>query len=274
MNMNDWTYCQIQFQILDDGRGTSDFNGLANRQMWIRFIAQSENKTIRESIKLPIHTSSRIPLTPDKNSLAQKQVLTKLVDTLEYDGWEVVDEGSGEWWQIRLRRDTPYQPPQKAKPKFRDWLIGGIILIPLVIGILLNLSNFIGLNAYSHYSKAGLELTPSTSAPLVEQLVIIDLSNRELDPLQDLIPADLAAEDPQNAETVVWLDCETDSNWRGSTTNCAVTVIDWSEKQILDERLIEGEFTLHPEEGAPQSEVVGNRNNQAILDYLNKLPRK
>ncbi len=271
--MINWTYCQINFQILDDGRGYSDANGLSNRQMWIRFIAQSENKTIRKSVKLPIHTTSGTPLAPDKNNLAQKQVLVELIDQLKWDGWEEVDSGGAEWWQVRLRRETPFQEPEKLKPKLRNFLPAVMLAITIILFALAGLSTFDGLNTYRHYTREDLNLSTSSASPQVEQMVVINFNSRELDPLQDMLPADLAAEDPADAKTVVWINCDTESNWRGSTTDCEATVIDWPNQQILDEKLIEGEFTLHPED-EPQSEPTEYRNDQAILDYLTRLPRK
>ena len=271
--MIDWTYCQINFQILDDGRGASDANGLSNRQMWIRFIAQSENKTIRKSTKLPIHTSSGIPLAPDPNNLGQKQILGELINQLKWDGWEEVDRGGAEWWQVRFRQETPFQDPKKLKPKWRDLLPAVALVTAIALFGLAGLSNFDGLNPYRHYTREDLNLSAGNAPLQVDQMVLINFNSRELDPLQEMLPAELAADNPTNAKTVVWINCDTESNWRGATTDCATTVIDWSNKQILDEKLIEGEFTLHPEDEA-QSEQTEYRNDQAILDYLTNLPRQ
>lgn len=273
MPHKNWTYCQINFQILDDGRGFGRV-GLGNRLMWIRFIAQSGNKTIQTSKKLPIPTIGKAPLAPQKGNIGQEQILQDLIESLKRDHWEVVKAGQADWWQVRLRKEAPFEKP--VKPKLSSGELLTIAAVTLVIAILgvIGYLNFQSRNQLLHYTNVDLNSAPASTPPLVGSMVVIDFDTRELDPIQLQLPPGLAADDPQEAETVVWLDCETDSNWRGATSDCVVMVIDWNAQHILDERSFAGEFTLHPDPDDEDAQPIDIRDHDAIIAYLSSLPRK
>ena len=133
-------------------------------------------------------------------------------------------------------------------------------------------SNGQGPNPLRHYTKGELKVATGPVTPAVGPMVIIDVETRKLDPIQTLLPPGLAVEDLTKAETVVWLDCDTDSNWRGATTDCLATLIDWESRLILEEREFEGEFTLHPTSDEDDDQQVDIRDHEAIVTYLANLP--
>ena len=275
MTIKNWEYCEISFQILDDGRGFSSRNGLSNRLMWLRFIAQSENKIVGTSKKLPVPNIGNLPLAPQKENSSHQQILEDFISALKHQGWTLLEESPGEWWQHRFRMLAPVRKPHKPKLKPSEWLtIVGFFLVMLIIAKWA-VFKFEGSNPLWKYTNNELSRPAVSVEPVVSSMVIINLDTQSLDPLQSELPAALAAVDLANAETVVWLDCDTDSNWRGAKTDCSATVIDWPRKLILENQFFEGEFTLHPVDDSDERLKPSHiRNNAAIISYLTQLPRR
>ena len=274
MSAKNWNYCEISFQILDDGRGSSR-SGLGNRLMWLRFIAQCDNKIIGTSKKLPVPNIGNVPLAPQKGNSGHQQVLDDFLTSLKHQGWTLLEEAQGEWWQHRLRMLAPIKMPNKPKLKRSEWFAIICFFLAMLAIAKWAVFKFEGSHPLWKYTHTEVSQAAANFDTAVASMVIINLDTSELDPLQSELPVALAAEDLSTAETVVWLDCDTESNWRGATTDCSATVIDWPKKLILEEQLFEGKFTLHPEsDSADALNPADIRNNTAIISYLTELPRK
>ena len=275
MTIKNWEYCEISFQILDDGRGFSSRTGLSNRLMWLRFIAQSENRIIGASKKLPVPNIANIPLAPQKGNSSHQQILEDFITSLKHQGWTLLEETRGEWWQHRLRMLAPIKKSNTLQLKPNEWLTIIGFFIAILIITQWAVFKFEGSNPLWKYTNSDFNRASGIIEPAVASMVIIDLDKRSLDPLQAKLPTSLASGDLADAETIVWLDCDTESHWRGATTDCTTTLIDWPRKLILEERRFEGEFVLHPIDDSDDTlNPADIRNNAAILAYLTTLPRK
>ncbi len=109
----EWDYCQINMQILDDGQ---DLFFVSNRLMWLQFFAQASGPhrsyTAGKSSRIPIASVPGVLYTPQQGNDGHRAILQNLLDALAEDGWEQTAYTGSQWWEARLRRP--------ARPK-RSW---------------------------------------------------------------------------------------------------------------------------------------------------------
>lgn len=101
-----WEYCQIDFQVIDDGR---DPGHSSHKLMWVQFRAVTEGENgrsiIARSEKMPMpNMLGAGAYAPQKENLGHTNMHAIFVQSLQDDGWELLQQRGGEWWQRRLRR--------------------------------------------------------------------------------------------------------------------------------------------------------------------------
>jgi hypothetical protein len=110
-----WEYCQIEAQVVHDGRGHSAYSG-APPNYWFKFIANGTSNgqpfVAGKSEKIPI--PSTVMVVKDSVPVQQQHgnFHAMLVTQLKKDGWESVGATSSQWWSQRFRR------PQQERPSF------------------------------------------------------------------------------------------------------------------------------------------------------------
>jgi hypothetical protein len=115
-----WDYCEIRFQLRYKGE---DYTRSGMKHVWLVFQALTtesrKNPIIRESIEIPVPGNVLGgALTPQKNNASHLNIHQDLMLQLRIDGWEVLPEQGGAWWEKRLRRRASLRPPSK-KPFWR-----------------------------------------------------------------------------------------------------------------------------------------------------------
>jgi hypothetical protein len=101
-----WDYCTIRFQLRYKGE---DYTRSGMKHVWLVFQAitteSRKNPIIRESIEIPVPGNVLGgALTPQKNNASHLNIHQDLMMQLRMDGWEVLPEQGGAWWEKRLRR--------------------------------------------------------------------------------------------------------------------------------------------------------------------------
>jgi hypothetical protein len=101
-----WEHCDIEVQVVDDGR---DGGESGSKIMWFRFRAHvtgpDGNYVAGTSEKVPMaNMPGADAYTPQKDNAGHHGMLQTLVDELEEEGWQVMPEKGGNWWELKLRR--------------------------------------------------------------------------------------------------------------------------------------------------------------------------
>ncbi|MFK7802845.1 MAG: hypothetical protein AB8G95_14510 [Anaerolineae bacterium] len=284
MSNNEWEYCQIRFQIIDDGREATRGSGLGTRLMWIQFVAEANEfgkiYIAGKSERLPMPNNSRAGLTPQKGNSGQQNILNELVQTLKHDGWELLPSNNGEWWGRNFRRPTSLENVKKSKVnrKERLMILGALVALAIIGTLVFSLfPQAERERELREFTSADLVKSDLQSNPTVGRMVVIDLDTNQLDSIQQSLPANMVTENFDEVETVVWVDCDRESNWKGANVDCLVTVIDWDQKAISAQQTFDGEFTLHPTdpETNEKTELSNEalRNSASIRNYLANLPK-
>lgn len=273
-----WEYCQIDVQVQDDGR---DPTRAGHRMMWFQFQARVSNPTKNYIAK----KSTRVPMAnmlgaaayaPQKNNPGHENILNLLLHSLEQDGWELLPEISGEWWQRRLRRAV--SPSQRLSFPYKEWFVAGLALI---------LGTVLFWQVFTYYwttpFPAGvrqfteLNLIDDAGPPYrTGKLLIINLTNGHIDPLQEQLPANLQATTKDEIGTLVWLDCHIDGHFRWTESDCELTVIDFDQLKKLDVVYFEGNLRGDPVNRAgefhDEALEIRLRDTPSILSYILNLP--
>jgi hypothetical protein len=112
----EWDYCQINMQILDDGR---DPGRGGNKLMWLQFFAQASGPhrsyTAGKSTRIPVASIPGATYAPQQGNDGHRAILQNLLDALEVDDWEQTAYKGGPWWEVRLRR--PARPKHSLKSR-------------------------------------------------------------------------------------------------------------------------------------------------------------
>ncbi len=105
-NNNEWDYCTIKFQLRYKGE---DPTRGGYKLMWLVFQATvsgaNQNYLAGESTEIPI--AFNVPgasFAPQKSNASIVNVHQDLLQKLKGEGWELLPEKSGGWWESRLRR--------------------------------------------------------------------------------------------------------------------------------------------------------------------------
>jgi hypothetical protein len=89
---------------------------------------------------------------------------------------------------------------------------------------------------------------PESAKPYIQgKILVIDRREKQVDPFYRYIPDDLRATNPSEVGTVIWLDrgkklegYYTNGAW-GYSRSVRMTIIDWTNKALVDSRIIVGE---------------------------------
>jgi hypothetical protein len=101
-----WEYCQIEAQVIDDGR---DPGRGGHKKMWVQFravVGGGDGRFIAaRSEKMPMpNMLGAGAYAPQKSNLGHTNMHQIFLQSLQDDGWELLQQGGSEWWQQRLRR--------------------------------------------------------------------------------------------------------------------------------------------------------------------------
>ena len=131
----EWDYCTVDVQLVDDGRGFSEAAGPGLKTMWFRFVARADGANgpylADSTVKIPLANMPGATLAPDRNNNGHRSALERFVETLQEAGWELMPDGSGDWWQRRLRRPAA---ERQVQPR---WNVRDVVLIALLVLALL-----------------------------------------------------------------------------------------------------------------------------------------
>ena len=111
-----WDYCQIDYQVIDDGR---DPGRGGHKLMWFQFRARADgpNGTFiaGRAEKVPLaNMMGADAYAPQKNNVGHTNTLQNFLQQLQKEGWELLPGTGGDWWVRRLRR------PSRAKQSLRQ----------------------------------------------------------------------------------------------------------------------------------------------------------
>ena len=272
-----WEYCQIDVQVQDDAR---DRTWADNKMMWFQFVArttsQTEMRIIGRSTRVPVpNMTGALAYAPQKNNIAHQNILDIFLQSLQQDGWELLPNSGHQWWQKNLRRTARAQPA--SRPPLSTYFMSTFIFALLLL---------VGYFAYAAWTApfptgvqeyVELEVTENLAAPYrTGKVVIVNLTDSMLDPLQTQLPDAIRAERKGEVETVVWVDCHIMASWRRARSNCLVSVIDLAQAEKIAVATFEGskvnkEPPRHGEFQDYGMEIL-LRDEAAILEFITSLP--
>lgn len=127
INETEWDYCQIEYQLINDGRGYTQHSGPGNKLVWFRFIARASGPAGKyiaaRSPKTPLPNMMGTTWSPDQRNGGHQNVLHTFVETLQRDGWELQRGTNGAWWSKQLKRPTSKAKAQNSLwQKLSKWL--------------------------------------------------------------------------------------------------------------------------------------------------------
>lgn len=107
-----YDYCQIEYQVIDDGR---DPGRGGHKLMWFQFQAHADGPNgdyvADRAEKMPLaNMMGAAAYTPQSNNVGHTSTLQNFLEQLQKDGWELLPNRSGEWWQRQLRRPSQDRP--------------------------------------------------------------------------------------------------------------------------------------------------------------------
>ena len=116
--IENWDYCQIAYQLIDDGRDAGHTAG--HKLMWFEFQARSDGPngryTAGQTHKIPLTNMMGAPqYGPQKDNIGHTNTLQIFITKLEDDGWELLKEKGTNWWENRLRRPSDERPALRKK---------------------------------------------------------------------------------------------------------------------------------------------------------------
>lgn len=105
-NGEHWDYCHIEFKLRNKGEELT-YGGF--RQMWLVFLAYvtgpDKNYQAGESSEIPIPANIvGVAFGPRNNDPTHIHIHQNLLRELAADGWELLPDRGGAWWERRLRR--------------------------------------------------------------------------------------------------------------------------------------------------------------------------
>ena len=115
--LENWDYCQITYQIIDDGRDPGDQS--IHKLMWFEFQAHADGPngryTTGKTHKIPLANMMGAAMyAPQKENVGHTNTLQIFIQKLQSDGWELLNDKGSNWWEKRLRR------PSEARPTLRQ----------------------------------------------------------------------------------------------------------------------------------------------------------
>ncbi len=272
-----WDYCQIDVQIVDDGRSFAR-GGPGNKLMWFCFLARAAGPNgdyiASRTDKVPLANMLGATLSPDATNIGHQNVLQTFLEKLQAEGWVLESQKGGEWWERRLRR------PASAN-KLRRWKLTDLLLIVAAIVALIWLG-WLAFGLFTSPFPRGVAayldqpITVSTNAPYrVGKILPVNVDTRQIDPIYDQLPAALQARNPDEVGTVIRIDCDVDANWRRSTSDCMLSVIDFDKLTAVGQSTIVGTAVGPPASQSSSYNDGGQfelRDTEAILAYITNLP--
>ena len=122
-----WEYGQIEFRLRYKGEDVSR-SGL--KHVWLTFQARTngpDKSRLIGEVELPIAGAiAGASFVPQKNNIGHTNIHQILLTKLQKDGWELLHENRGAWWERRFRRAV--QPMQavaeQLKSKVAHWFRG------------------------------------------------------------------------------------------------------------------------------------------------------
>ena len=113
--IENWDYCQINYQVIDDGRDPGHTAG--HKLMWFEFQAKADGPngryTAGKTHKIPLANMMGATIyAPQKNNVGHINIHQIFIKKLEGEGWELLRDKGSNWWEKKLRR------PSKARPTF------------------------------------------------------------------------------------------------------------------------------------------------------------
>ncbi|MEJ2747543.1 MAG: hypothetical protein P8183_06500 [Anaerolineae bacterium] len=101
----EWDYCKIEFHLRNKGEPAA-VAGPA--QVWLAFVAHAtgpHQNYLAGEVEFPVPINfADAPLVPQRNNIGHVNMHQNLLLELQKDGWELLPEKSGSWWEKRLRR--------------------------------------------------------------------------------------------------------------------------------------------------------------------------
>jgi hypothetical protein len=114
-----WDYCQIKSRIRHKGEDTTISD---SKMVWLYFMAtvsgHYQNYIAGESSEIPLPANViGIAFSPQKQNASHRAIHKNLLVQLQEDGWELLPDSNGPWWERRLRR--PAHPPKSPLSWFK-----------------------------------------------------------------------------------------------------------------------------------------------------------
>ncbi len=121
-NKNEWDYCDIKFQLRYKGEDTSHTGGF--NTVWLVFKAVAsksrQSYTVSEA-EIPVAGNvAGVSFVPQKNNPGHLNIHQNLLQELQKDGWELLTDKRGAWWERRFRR--PAQAKSSIVSQLMSWL--------------------------------------------------------------------------------------------------------------------------------------------------------
>ena len=115
--IENWDYCQIGYQVIDDGRDPSQAD---HKLMWFTFQAQADGPqgsyVAGKTHKVPLaNMMGAAPYAPQKDNVGHTNTLQIFIEKLQDEGWELLRDKGGNWWEKRLRRPSEARPTLRKK---------------------------------------------------------------------------------------------------------------------------------------------------------------
>jgi len=269
----EWDYCQIQYQLIDDGRGYTAHNGPSNKLIWFRFVARADGPRGKyiaaQAPKTPLPNMMGTTWSPDQHNIGYQNMLHTLVETLQQDGWELMPGTHGAWWSKRLQR--PASARTHKRWQIRKWLQ------PIAMFLA-----FFALGCFSIYylntpfrngvsQFISLPVTDTPAEPYrAGKILPVNLNTGRLDPIYHQLPETIRAANSNQVSTLVWIDCKLNANWRNTHNNCELSVIDYTQQTKLAVHEFPG-----TQKGKPNgTDILQYRDEAKMVEYILNLPPK
>ncbi|MEM7112386.1 MAG: hypothetical protein AAF614_08135 [Chloroflexota bacterium] len=236
-----WEYCQIDLLVQDDAR---DRTWSDNKLMWFQFVARvtrhKEQRIIGRSTRVPVpNMTGALAYAPQQNNIAHQNIFDIFLQSLQQDGWELLPHSGHQWWQKNLRRTL--RQPSAIRPRLSTYLIGAFIFALLLLVVYVASATWSAPFPTGVREYAEQEVVENLVAPYrTGKVVIVNLTDGMLDPLQAQLPDAIRAERKDEVGTVVWVDCHVVASWRRARSNCLVSVIDLAQAEKVAVATIEG----------------------------------
>jgi hypothetical protein len=164
-----------------------------------------------------------------------------------------------------------------------------ILIILIIIGVFLgirygcnvaNIQKLFGDHIQEYTVITGLNPNfQSENSYIRGKVITVDIGENKLDQIYFDLPGDMAAKNPEEVGTIIWLkweDVRFGTYLPGGGTayqrTCEVTIIDKLETIIVDKKSFTG--TSPPPTMLKEGDGYGSKPTDEVVDYLESLPRQ